>query len=63
MAKFASRDSIQAGREGEGKRKRNHYGLNVCVPPPPQDSYVVEILMPNVMVFGGGAAGKETLRS
>lgn len=63
MAKFPSRDCIQAGREGEGKRERNHYGLNVCVSPPPQNSYVVEILLPNVMVFGGGAAGREMLSS
>ena len=32
-----------------------YYGLNICAPP--TNSYV-EGLIPNVMVFGGGAYGK-----
>ena len=30
------------------------YGLNICIPPNPN----VEILAPNVVVFGDGASGR-----
>lgn len=43
-------------RNPENHSPRQYYGGNVCVPPLP-NSYV-EILMPNMMVSGGGTFGR-----